>query len=73
MTDIRIGVLGAARIAPLALVRPAKDNPEVTVAAIAARDPQRATAFAKKHGIAKTHMSYDALIKKMKSKLAEGA
>jgi len=62
VTDIRIGVLGAARIAPLALVRPAKDNPEVTVAAIAARDPQRATAFAKKHGIAKTHTSYDALI-----------
>jgi predicted dehydrogenase len=62
MSDIRIGILGAARIAPVALVRPAKRNREVTVAAIAARDPQRAQAFAKKHGIAKAHPSYDALI-----------
>jgi predicted dehydrogenase len=62
VSGIRIGILGAARIAPMALVRPAKDNPEVTVAAVAARDPQRAQRFADKHGIAATHSSYDALI-----------
>jgi predicted dehydrogenase len=62
MADIRIGVLGAARIAPMALVRPAKAVPEVTVAAIAARDPARAQAFAKKHGVARTHTSYADLI-----------
>src|SRR3954470_2694353 len=62
MTSLRIGILGAARIAPMALVRPAKAVPEVTVAAIAARDPARAQSFAKKHGIARAHTSYDDLI-----------
>jgi predicted dehydrogenase len=59
---IRFGILGAASIAPLALVNPAKDNGEVEVAAVAARDASRGQAFAGKHGIARVHDSYDALI-----------
>ncbi|OBI81220.1 Gfo/Idh/MocA family protein [Mycobacterium asiaticum] len=59
---MRIGILGAARIAPLALVNPAKGNAEVVVAAVAARDVSRARAFAAKHGIDRVHDSYDALI-----------
>ncbi|MDV3136650.1 Gfo/Idh/MocA family oxidoreductase [Mycobacterium sp. 29Ha] len=59
---VRIGVLGAARIAPLALIQPARDNAEVVVAAVAARDVTRAQAFAAKHGIARAHDSYEALI-----------
>ena len=59
---MRIGILGAARIAPLALVNPAKENTEVVVAAVAARDVTRAQAFAAKHGIARVHDSYEALI-----------
>lgn len=59
---LRIGILGAARITPGALVRPAKKVPEVAVAAIAARDPERARAFALKHGIGRVHSSYDELI-----------
>ena len=59
---VRIGILGAARIAPMALVNPAKDNPEVVVAAVAARDVSRAAAFAAKHGIARVHDGYEALI-----------
>ncbi len=59
--SIRIGILGAARIAPMALVRPAREIRGVTVAAIAARDPQRAQAFASKHGIARVLPSYAAL------------
>jgi predicted dehydrogenase len=59
---LRIGVLGAARIAPQALINPAKDNAEVVVAAVAARDTSRAEAFAAKHGIARVHDSYEALI-----------
>ncbi len=59
---LRIGVLGAARIAPSALINPAKDNPEVVVEAVAARDGSRARAFAAKHGIERVHDSYDALI-----------
>jgi predicted dehydrogenase len=55
-------VLGAANIAPLALIKPAKDNADVVVAAVAARDGSRARAFAAKHGIPHVHDSYDALI-----------
>lgn len=62
MASLRIGILGAARIAPMALVKPAAEVPEVEVAAVAARDPQRAKAFADKHGIARTHASYEDLV-----------
>ncbi|HEX5253675.1 MAG TPA: Gfo/Idh/MocA family oxidoreductase [Mycobacterium sp.] len=61
-TAIRIGILGAARIAPLALINPANENPGVVVAAVAARDVPRAQAFAAKHGIASVHGDYGALI-----------
>ncbi|BBZ43411.1 Gfo/Idh/MocA family protein [Mycobacterium parmense] len=59
---IRVGVLGAATIAPLALTNPAKETAEVEVAAIAARDPARARTFATKHGVGRVHESYEALI-----------
>jgi len=62
MADLRIGVLGAARIAPAALIRPARTTPGVTVAAVAARDPQRANVFAAKHGIETVHASYEDLL-----------
>jgi predicted dehydrogenase len=60
--DLRIGVLGAARITPMALVRPATLVPGAVVAAVAARDPARAEGFARKHGIDKVHASYDDLL-----------
>ncbi|PND54894.1 oxidoreductase [Mycobacterium sp. ENV421] len=60
--QIRIGVLGAAQIAPAALIAPAKDNSEFAVAAVAARDLTRAQAFAAKHGIPRVHDSYESLI-----------
>lgn len=59
---LRIGILGAARIAPMALLTPAKRVPEVEIAAVAARDEQRARQFAAKHGIARVHASYEALL-----------
>jgi predicted dehydrogenase len=62
VSELRIGILGAAKIAPMALVKPARRVDGVTVAAIAARDPQRAEAFAAKHKIATVHRSYDALL-----------
>ncbi len=62
MAILRIGVLGAARITPLALIRPARPMPDVAVTAVAARDPQRARAFARRHGIAHVHDSYAALL-----------
>lgn len=60
--SVRIGILGAARIAPLALINPARKNAEVEVVAVAARDVSRGQAFAAKHGIARVHDSYEALI-----------
>jgi predicted dehydrogenase len=59
---LRIGILGAARIAPSALIKPAKGSGEVVVAAVAARDGARAHAFAAQHGISRVHDSYEALL-----------
>jgi predicted dehydrogenase len=59
---LRIGILGAARIAPQALIKPAEGNGEVLVAAVAARDVSRAQAFAAKHDIARVHESYETLM-----------
>ncbi|HWB65417.1 MAG TPA: Gfo/Idh/MocA family oxidoreductase [Mycobacteriales bacterium] len=59
---LRVGILGAARIAPSALVRPARRVAGVDVTAIAARDPVRAAAFARKHHVPRVLASYDELI-----------
>ena len=59
---VRIGILGASRFAPMILIKPAEGNDEVVVAAVASRDVSRARAFAAKHGIARAHDSYEALI-----------
>ncbi|KAF2264345.1 oxidoreductase domain-containing protein [Lojkania enalia] len=59
---LRFGILGAANIAPLALITPAKSHPDVIIAAVAARDPKKAEAYAKKHGIPIVHKTYDDLI-----------
>jgi predicted dehydrogenase len=62
MDRLRIGTLGAARITPSALIKPARAVAEVTVTAVAARDPARAREFAAKHGIETVHETYEALI-----------
>lgn len=59
---LRIGVLGAARIAPKAIVQPARETTGVEVRAIAARDPRRAVSFAQKHGIPVVHETYGRLV-----------
>jgi predicted dehydrogenase len=59
---LRIGVLGAARITPNALVRPAGRVEGVTVAAVAARDRNRAAAHAAKYGIPTVHDDYAAVL-----------
>jgi predicted dehydrogenase len=61
-TTLRIGLLGAARIAPDALIKPAKIVEGIEVAAIAARDPARAREFATAHGIPRVLASYDELV-----------
>ena len=59
---MRIGVLGAAAIVPAAITNPARGIHEAQILAIAARDPKRAYAFAKKHGIPRVHPTYGALL-----------
>jgi predicted dehydrogenase len=62
MDAVRIGILGAARIAPNAVIKPARNSTEAEVVAVAARDRSRADAFAAKHGIATVHGSYSELL-----------
>lgn len=59
---LRIGVLGAARITPSALLEPARKHAEVDVVAVAARDRDRALAYADEHSIGRVHGSYEALL-----------
>jgi predicted dehydrogenase len=59
--SLRIGVLGASRIAELAIVGPARDLGHRLVA-VAARDTQRARVFAEKHGVERVLTSYDGVI-----------
>jgi predicted dehydrogenase len=59
---VRIGVLGAASVAPYALLKPSRANPSVEIVAVAARDIRRAEAFAVKHAIARVHRRYEDLV-----------
>jgi len=62
MDVVRIGILGTARIAERALIAAARVVPDVTVAAVAARDAQRADVYAAEHGIPAAYGSYDELL-----------
>jgi len=62
VSDVRIGTLGAARITPMALIRPARGISGVSVTAVAARDRGRADKFARKHGIENVHDDYASLL-----------
>ena len=61
-TRVRFGVLGAARIAPKALINPAAKLNGVDVTTVAARDRSRAEAFATEHGVASVVDSYAEVI-----------
>jgi predicted dehydrogenase len=58
---LRIGVLGAARIAEEALIAPARATGH-RVVAVAARDRDRAQAFAERHGVERVLDSYTDLV-----------
>lgn len=59
---IRIGILGAARIAPRGIVTPANETLGAEVTAIASRDLERARDFAAQHSIPMAFGSYAELI-----------
>jgi shikimate 5-dehydrogenase len=54
---LRIGILGAARIAERAIVKPAHAT-GTRLVTVAARDRRRAEAFAAEHGVERTTDSY---------------
>lgn len=58
---LRIGILGAARIAELSIAGPAAATGHRLVA-VAARDVSRARAFASAHGVERVHDTYDDLL-----------
>lgn len=59
---IRVGILGAARIAPVALIQPARLLPNVEIAAVAASSVAKAVAFADDHAVARAASSYTELL-----------
>ena len=61
---LRIGLLGASRVATFVIIDPASQHPDVEVRAVAARDPARARRYANRHGIAKVEATYGDLIRR---------
>jgi predicted dehydrogenase len=59
---LRFGILGAARIAPDALIKAAQNVPDATVVAVAARESKRAQEFATANGIPRVLTTYDDLV-----------
>lgn len=61
-SNLRIGLLGAARIAPKAVCEPAHVVARCSLRGLAARDRARAGQFADAHGIEEVFDSYESLI-----------
>lgn len=59
---VRFGILGAATIAPRALIKPARSHPDMVIDAVAARQLAKAQAFAKEWAIPKAYGSYEELL-----------
>ena len=62
MTELKIGIIGASRVATYAIIAPSEVVSDVCVTAIAARDLTRALAYAKQHGIARSYDKYSLLL-----------
>ncbi|KAI0855624.1 hypothetical protein F4860DRAFT_495807 [Xylaria cubensis] len=59
---LSFGILGAADIAPIAIILPAKSHPDVVIQTVAARDLAKATAYAQKHGIPDVAKTYQDIL-----------
>jgi predicted dehydrogenase len=70
---LRIGILGAAGIAPQALIRPARRRDDVEVAAVASRREAAAAAYAETHAIPIAYGGYEALLADMSIDLVYNA
>lgn len=59
---VRFGILGAAKIAPRALIKPSRSHPDMTIDAVAARQLSKAQSFADEWAIPKAYGSYEELL-----------
>ena len=59
---IRIGLLGASKIAPKGIIHPAAECDDCIIQAVASRDPARAQDYADTHNIPHIEASYEALV-----------
>jgi len=59
---LKIGILGAANIAPGALIKPAHRTGKAEIVVVAARDAEKARKFADKHKIERVADSYEAVL-----------
>lgn len=59
---LRIGILGAARIAPNAIIAPARRRDDVEIVAVASRRAGAAAPYAREHGIEKAVHGYEKLL-----------
>jgi len=64
MTLIRIGILGAAKVAEYALIPPVADNDGAIISAVASRSVERARVYAKKHAIPTISDDYQTLVER---------
>ncbi len=61
-SPLRIGILGAARIAGMALVQPARTVEDACAFGIAARQPARAGGFQVRHGLVRAYPDYESML-----------
>jgi len=61
---IRIGILGAAKIAPKAIIKPAQNREDCKVIAVASRSLERAQNYAKQYDIPVSLSGYEPLIER---------
>lgn len=59
---MRIGLLGASRVAAYAVIAPARALDGIDVVAVAARDGERARVYAQRHGIPRAYGDYRMLL-----------
>ena len=59
---LRLGLLGAAAIAPRAIIKPVQVFDDVEIVSMAARDRSRAEVFAARAGIPTVHDTYDQVV-----------
>jgi predicted dehydrogenase len=59
---LNIGLMGTGMVAEHALVKAAANNPEVRVAAVAARDGDKAARYAQRHGIGESCAGFQVLL-----------